>query len=127
VIRDAIVSYFRLIEKHPEADETLSSAIELLLILDRDSSAESLEVLAGFLSYDVGTHGGELLSCLLIRKGSRTPAALRALSVSTRSDCITRLHAETRRCLKPEEVETEWGIILRAVDSHERCDLTDFW
>lgn len=126
IIKDVLVSYLDLRERMPELKKDADfypQLLYLLFLFDSMSSENALEILANLSSYYLGSAGGEIYHCLLIRKGIHIEKHLRTLLESDCNECISRFGKKSKICLSNDQYKSEIRIILKLIKEKESCIL----
>jgi len=124
VTADAIVGYlaFRHQERVVAANaEFYAKIMSLVLLFDEWDSEKSMETLADLGSYYLGAHGGELLSCIIVRKGSLAQATLDAVRRSDRNDCAQRFGRSSPICVDEQAYRSALDELVDRIEAGERC------
>src|SRR5262249_19569698 len=99
LVHDAIVGYLELYGHDPETpakDYFAAELTSLVLLYDEWDSDESLKALIGLTSWYVGEAGGEMLHCIIVRKGERIRPLLDEALKQRQGECLARSGS---RCL----------------------------
>ena len=99
------------------------SVMDLMMLLDGQSSRKDLKVLVDLASYYLGEGPGQTLNCLLIRKGSRVlPFVEEAIKAPT-SPCRQNIGAQLweKVCLESDVLKARLSAIAKAVKAGKRC------
>jgi hypothetical protein len=129
LVKNAVVSFFGL-RTAPgvglPGTKTAQSIVDLLLILDKASDRQTVNVLADLSTYDLGTAGSEVYDCLIVRKGSKMVAALRSRDSDTSDDCTKILGAGHPSCIATRGAEARRQRItdlVARVKSNQPCQI----
>lgn len=129
LVKNAVVSFFGLRTASgvglPGAN-TAQSIVDLLLLLDKQSDSQTVNVLADLSTYDLGTAGSEVYDCLIVRKGSTMVAALQRRNSETSDDCIKALGAGHPSCVATRGAEARSQRIadlVARVKSNKPCQI----
>jgi hypothetical protein len=124
LVKDAIVSYLRFLDEHPEVDEASSpywEIVSLILLLDGEHDTATLEALADLTSYYIGESGAEVMHCIILRTGSKLTPMLEERLSSGRNDCHAVLGASSTRCLAGDDYRAFLEGTLKAIKRDESC------
>jgi hypothetical protein len=75
------------------------SIVELLLLLDKKADPETVNVLADLSTYDPGTYGSEIYTCLIVRKGTIMISAIESRDSDKTDDCARTLGSSHPSCI----------------------------
>ena len=126
LIKDVIVNYLRTSAKHPELrqDHELEwSVFELLALFEGLNDRESLRALGDLEAFYLGEAPGEMLDCLIVRKGPSIVKNLSDLKRTGSQDCRAQLGLNSGACRSDDEIRREVDILIKRIDIKETCAL----
>jgi hypothetical protein len=112
--------------KQPERqhdENAYSEIVDLLLLFDDRSSQETMDLLASLSSYYLGAYGGELYTCIVLRKGTKILPAFEVLQSTGHNDCIGRLGLENKLCFSGDQYQSKIELIIRNIEKNQSCYL----
>lgn len=124
--RDAIVGYLEFRHEQPVVAsnaEFYSEIVSTILLFDEWDSTESMATLVGLGSYYLGAHGGELFSCVVVRKGSAIRPILDSVRASHGNECANRLGSASPVCLGQQAYESQLEQMGQRIEGGERCEV----
>src|SRR5258705_5910133 len=89
LVKNAVVNFFGL-RTSPDVNlpgKKPESIVELLLLFDKAADPETVNMLADLSTYDPGTYGSEIYTCLIVRKGPIMIPALQKRDSAKTDDC----------------------------------------
>gem|GEM_PF-4353377 len=97
--------------------------MDLLYLLDRQSRPQDIRTMINLSSYYLGEAPGQILNCLIIRKGSRALSFVNDAMKATDSACEKESPAGIREkvCLTAAEMKSHLGSLAKALSSGEQC------
>jgi hypothetical protein len=101
LVKNAVVNFLGL-RSSPNIDlpgKKPESVVELLLLLDKKADRETVNALADLSTYDPGTYGSEIYTCLIVRKGRIMIPALEERDSDKADDCVKMLGAGHPSCI----------------------------
>lgn len=108
-IRDVILKFLDVKQKSSckrEFDELYWDILSLLELLDTSNSPKCLSILANLAQYYLGEAGGELYSCIILRKGRLIERYLKAERGKIKegmNDCAPSTNSSKERCFTAKE------------------------
>jgi hypothetical protein len=124
VVKNAIVQYLLFEVSHREilsSDQNFyQSVMNLFLLFDAWGSDVALRELAALSSYHTGVAGGEIYSCIVVRKG---PPMIEFLEREARGsgECTSRFPDAKRVCLDDEARRSRVRSLIHRIESQEEC------
>jgi len=123
-VKEAVVGFLRFQEIVPTSERAnlpYWETVKLILILDEPDDPKSLGVLADLTSYQVGASGGEILRCVLLRKGPKIVPYLEERLRSDGNDCLDVLGPTSAVCRVGDPYRGYLEGTLDAVKDDESC------
>ncbi len=128
LIKRAIVSNAVLLKSHPELESDAAyqrhslEVNDLIALFDAMQSPECLRVLVSLNSYYLGESFGEMMECVVLRKGKLVLPSLSDQLSSNASECARELaEVHPQLCLSARDYRERVKRLLRSVRSGERC------
>src|SRR5713101_9468965 len=95
LIKETIINVFRMADNCKTVDEVQLSVQPLLFFLYRSRDRESSRVLVELTSYKLGEANGQILDCILIRRGTADKDFV-ALMQKESDDCRAQLGEQSQ-------------------------------
>ena len=124
LIKAVIVNYLRAGAKHPELrqeHELEWSVFKLLALFEGLNDRKSLKALGELEAFYLGEAPGEMLDCLVVRKGASITKILSDLKRTGSQDCRAQLGLKSTACRSDDELRRELDILIKRIDGKETC------
>lgn len=125
IVKKAIVSYLvaRVDNKAVAAAPELSDDVmDLVLLFDAWDSSDALKTLASLSSYYAGESGGEIYSCIVIRKGHEILPYLE-LDMKGRGECASRFTDKQKLCVEEKWRVSRLRTLIDRINTGESCSV----
>src|SRR5207249_2827569 len=99
------------------------SIFGLLPLYDGLNDRESLKSLVDLEAYYLGEAPGEVLDCLLVRKGESVVSILAELKRTGSQICRHQLGPKSTVCRSDDEIRREVDILIKRINGKELCDV----
>ena len=126
LIKAVIVNYLRAGTKQPalrKEQELEWSVFGLLPLFEGFNDQESLKTLVDLEAYYLGEAPGEVLDCLLVRKGESVIKLLSELKMNGSQRCREQLGSKSTACRSDDELRREVDILIKRIGAKEACDI----
>lgn len=127
LVKNAIVQALNYRVMRPETDYDAaygvsSNAIyEMILLFDGRGDSRTLRTLADLVSYRLDGAAGEILSCVIQRKGRAMLPAFEEQLAKGGGDCLDAKGIDKRMCRNEEEYRSEVQSYIRAIKAGDPC------